>query len=324
MIKNGVFRAFFAVLICLPNLLAGQSTSSGDYDRLLIAPYISPQVNFIPPTANASLYNKLAQIISTNGMVSSVGNTPFILTPTVLLQSKDVLPTAPAKVVVKLEVTFFVGDGIQGTKFGSSSVKVKGVGKNEDEAYNAAFKEIKADQPALKELIAEGKLGILNYYSSQCDFILKEAETLAGLNKHDEALIILSGVPSVSRECYDRSMELIVPYYQEKINRECERELNAAKNKWYAGQDLPSAKDALEHLNRISPQASCFKEGQAFARNVAQKVDRLNDQNWEFILNTVKDQRELKEKAIEASRSIGVAFGNNQPQNIIYNIKGWW
>ena len=53
---------------------------------------------------------------------------------------------------------------------------------------------------------------------------------------------------------------------------------------------------------------------------IAQRVKEIDNREWKY---TVKAQQQESER-IEAERAIGVAFGQNQPQTIEYNIIGWW
>ena len=86
-----------------------------------------------------------------------------------------------------LAVTFYIGDGIDGLKYASYTSTVKGVGENTNKAYASALKNIKANDPNFSTFIQKGKTKIIEYYNSRCDFILKEANTLAAQNAcHDQ------------------------------------------------------------------------------------------------------------------------------------------
>ena len=54
--------------------------------------------------------------------------------------------------------------------------------------------------------------------------------------------------------------------------------------------------------------------------NVTVKIKEIDIREWKYKL---REQEQISE-LIQAYKDIGVAFGNSQPQNITYNIRGWW
>ena len=53
---------------------------------------------------------------------------------------------------------------------------------------------------------------------------------------------------------------------------------------------------------------------------ISSRVKDLSDRSWNYQLKVL----DLKKRAINAARDIGVAYGRNQPQNITYNTRGWY
>lgn len=291
-----------------------------DAGRIALASVVSDQIEGLTPSAQSNLLNKLNQIASKNGMGGSSLNNRFILTANVVVLTKDITATAPPMQAYTLEVTLYIGDGIEGTLFSSTSVTLKGVGETETKAYMAALKNLKVDDPKYQAFIEKGKNKIIEYYNSKCDFILKEAEMLAGQNEFDAAMSKLVGIPEVCKDCYTKAMDAVQPIYQKKIDRDCKIKLQEAQGIWNAGQDMSSAENAGAILATIEPSASCFSEVQALNKKIADKVKQIDDREWKYIL---KEQAQESER-IEAYRAIGVAYGNNQPQNVTYNYRSWW
>lgn len=291
-----------------------------DFDRIGIAPYVSEQVEYLPAGARSNLQSKLGQIITANGFGNSSYNTRFILTPNIQVANKNVVAGAPPRVAVTLDVHLFVGDGFEGTKFGSTTVTVKGVGSNENKAYINALQQLRAQTPEINRLISSAKQRILDYYNTQCDFILKEAEVAAAQNNYDRALYILTGVPSINNQCYQRATALIGPVYQQKIDRDCRVSLQNARNIWNTRQDYEGAMSAVQYLAAIEPSSGCFGDAQRMSNEIGQRVREIDDREWTFVL---KDQ-DLQARKIDAARAVGVAYGENQPQNMTYNLRGWW
>lgn len=307
------------------SLLAQDSATEFDeFNLVSIAPYISEQVEYIPAAAKSNLENKLGEIVAANGVGASLYNTRFVITPNVTVMSKNITATAPPRVAVNLYVNLYVGDGFDGTKFGSASLNLKGVGSNENKAYISAFNQIKSGNPEIRRLLSTAKQRIVDYYNSNCDLIIREAELAANTNELDRAMAMLGAVPKINMDCYEKATEMIVPVYRKKINRDCAIQLSAARNAWNAGQDHNAALLAMERLKRIEPEAECFGEAQRLSREIGNRVEEIDDRDWDFILKVQQDEVDLQRSAIDAAREVGVAHGNNQPQNVSYNVKGWW
>lgn len=293
---------------------------TNDAARITLAAYVPQQIDKMPDAAGSILANKLSQIVTQNGMGGAANNERFIITANIDVISKDLTPTAPSMTALVLEVTLYIGDGIAGTKFSSTAISVKGVGENETKAYITALKGINPKGLTIQDFVANGKSKIIAYYNSKCDFILKEAQTLAGQNKFDEAIFTLVGVPEVCKSCYDKCMDAIAPLYKKQIDNDCKVKLAQATNHWSASQTIEGAYEAAELLSTIDPAAACFGEVKALSKKIAARAKELDAREWKYTLKTQAQESER----IKAYRDIGVAFGKGQPKNITYNVRGWW
>jgi hypothetical protein len=266
------------------------------------------------------LANKLSQIVTQNGMGGSASNQRFIITANINVMSKDITPTAPPMQAFTLDVTLYIGDGIDGTKFASISTTLKGVGENETKAYISALKNLKTTDPNYQAFIEKGKTKIVEYYNSKCDFIVKEAQTLASQNKYEEAIYKLTSVPEVCKTCYDKCMDAVAPIYKLQIDRQCKLKLAEASNLWAANQTVDAGNTAGEILSSIDPSAACFAEVKTLSSKIAARVKELDAREWNY---TLKEQAQESER-IKAYRDVGVAYGNGQPKSVTYNVIGWW
>ena len=118
--------------------------------------------------ASRILLNKLKQIVSKHGMGG--GGSRHILTCDVNEISKDITPTAPPMIAYNLGITFYIGDGQDGTLFTSDHMTLKGVGVTETKAYISALKRISTSNAAIKSFVEEGKRKILEYYERKCEY----------------------------------------------------------------------------------------------------------------------------------------------------------
>lgn len=315
------------MIMFLFSALAGFSqntkSSADDMGRIALAAFVPQQIDKMPEAARSLLKNKLSQIVTKSGMGGSAAKERFIITANVNVITKDVLPSAPPLTQFNLEVTFYIGDGIEGTKFTSTSVSVKGTGENETKAYIAALKNISPSNPEIQSFVEAGKTRIVEYYNSKCDFILKEAQSLASQNKYDESISKLISIPEVCKACYDKAMDAVAPIYQKQIDRACKQRLMEATTAWNAAQDLYSAENAGAILSQIEPGAACYKDAQVLSSKIAQRVKELDQREWKFQMKQQQDDVDIQKATIKAARDIGVAYGNNQP-DVVYKVYGWW
>ena len=274
----------------------------------------------MPTTANQSLKNKLNQIILKNGFASNNYNSRFILTANIIVVSKDITSTAPPMHAYTFDINLYIGDGVSGTLFSTTSVQVKGVGQNETKAYTQAINNLKVESSELLTFIKSGKEKIIEYYNINCNTIIKESNLLATQNKYDEAIFNLISIPSACSQCYDKAIAEIGPLYKKMIDRDCKLKLTEATNIWNANQTLEAANQAGSLLSTIEPQSSCFNEVKQLNTKIANRVHEIDAREWKYKLK----EQEQKSELIKAYRDVGVAFGNGQPKSVTYNVRGWW
>ncbi len=178
-----------------------------DAARISITPQVTAQE--IPQNAKNMLVNKMKQICTKNGLAGDGNNPFFIMDATVDILSKELTPTAPPMHALNLSVNFFIKDAKSGNVFSESSIEIKGVGKNETKAYTQALKNINTSKGQFKAMVERGKVKIMEFYNSECDFIISKATALHKQGNNAEAIKVLESVPSVSKECYAKCMELL-------------------------------------------------------------------------------------------------------------------
>ena len=255
-----------SILIVINYNVYAQNTAgkSDDAARITLATFVPQQIDQMPEAARSSLANKLSQIVTQNGLGGKASNERFIITANINVISKDLTATAPPMQAYVLDLTLYIGDGIDGTKFASVSTQVKGVGESETKAYISALKNLKTNDLNYQSFIETGKTKIVEYYNSKCDFIIKDAKALASQNKYDEAIFKLTGVPEVCKSCYEKCMDSISVIYKAKMERECQA--NIAKAKTFKAQDNFDA--AAEALSTILPDLTCYPEAKALTTEI--------------------------------------------------------
>jgi hypothetical protein len=294
-----------------------------DSDRIVLGAYI-PYSNDLPHSVQNYFENKLVSLASTNGMGGNSPNSQFIITGEIDIISKDITPTAPPMHAYSIDVTLVIGDGFNGIKYSSQTISLKGVGTNETKALISALKNLNPRDSRYEEFLRQGKNSIVENYNTNCDLLIKKAQTLAGLKKFDSAIYSLSNVPKVSQDCYNKSMDALLPIYQQKIDQDCLEKYNEANQVWSSSQDLMAANKAGRILAEIDPQAECYTNAQRLSNTIGKKVKDLNDREWEFMLKQEQARIDDRKATVQAIRAIGEAYGKGQPQNVSYNVRGWY
>lgn len=297
---------------------------AGDANGIVLATVVPNQIEELNESSRKFLANKLNQIVSKNGVKGSFYNQRFIITTNVNVISKDLTASAPPMHAYNLEVSFFIGDGTNGTLFSSTSMNYKGVGQSETKAYRSALKSINTSDARFERFITEGKNKIIEFYNAQCDIILKEAEMLESQNNFEGALAKLLSVPSVCKDCFEKTSLKAGAVYQKYLDRQCDIYMNKAKAIWASNQSEDGAREAAELLSLIDPDAKCATDASkmldSMYEDIKKRVKDLDQREWDYKL---KEQLQESDR-IEAMKQVGVAYGENQPQNVTYNYRGWF
>ena len=333
-----------------------------DFGRIVLNTYLPDNIA-IPSEARNLLLTKLNQITSNNGMGGSQANPRFIITANVNVGTKDIIAGPPQMIAQNIDITLFVGDAVTNTIFSNTTLSLKGVGTNENKAFIEAFKTMNPKNKDIVAFLEEGKTKIINYYSSNCDFIIKEAQTLVKQEKYDEAIYQLSLVPDVCQDCYFKCLDTLGSIYQKKIDADCKIKLNEAKLIWASAQNPLGAEKTGDILSAINPMASCQAEIDAFIKKIDAKLKADEKARWEFKMKQYADKIaahkeqvriaeekgkrddtyrenqskrdavseekqssrnfELDKLRVGAYREVAVEQARNQPKSITYNNINW-
>jgi len=312
------------ILLFIFNGIFYSQTHDDDLSRIVLNTYLEPNQEGMSDKVSSILENKLNQIALKNGVGGDALNPRFIITAKVAILSKEVTPTAPPMHALTLDVTFYIGDGIDGIKYGTTNINLKGVGKNESKAFISALNNIKPTNSIFKSFVSDSKQKIMDYYNNNCDIILKEAEAMVSMNQFDEAIEKLIVVPKVSSDCYYKCMAKAYETYQANIDHRCQINLADARNIWNSGQDYEAALKAKESLSMIDPNASCYSDALIFSEEIAKRIKEIDQRDWDFkmkqeenalLLNQQRLNNEaiLKEKRLEnESKRLDIQQSDNQ------------
>ena len=297
----------FSVLLGLGMSMASAQNNLGktdDIGRIVLSPYVVSNAS-IPQYAESVLNNKLQQIAAKNGVGGSAVEKRFVITANVMELSKDITATAPPMVALTLSPTIYIGDAVSGTLYSSCQIEsVKGVGNTETKAYLNAIKNINVNHPAVVSCINEGKSKIIEFYNSQIDFLLAEAESMAQSQNFDEAMVKLAAVPDVCKDAYMKAKDKIGEIYQRKIDLAGDQLYNEAYAQWNTAKTAASAEKVVELLAQINPLSAAAAKGRTLVKSVeshyaaiAARRREIEERNWAFKMQQYNDSREDRNTA---------------------------
>jgi len=245
--------------IFLSSLFSFSQNNRGSIDdtgRIALNTFIPSDVLSDFPRAKKMLEGRLSAVASMNGMGANEALPRFIISGNAFTVFDETLDTYPPKFVKTIEVLVSIGDGIEGVEYASEFIELKGIDDDEDKAFVSAIRKLNPRNTLLKSLVENAQNKIIEYYNAKCDFILKEAETLASNKDFDNSLAVLVEVPEVCKDCYDRAMDFSTVVYKQKVENECQ--INISQANAYIAQDKWD--DASNSIIGVTPDMQCYEE----------------------------------------------------------------
>lgn len=278
----------------------------------------------IPVETCRNLETRMQRMLTNTGYGDNGYIERFVLTAKINVISKDIVPSTPARVSEKMEVTFFVGDVIENKLYASATIMLQGIGTNENKALISAFSKINPNQKDLVDMLSLAKSKIIDFYTNHCAEEIRKAQTMASIGNYDEAIACMMFVPNICSDCYARCQENAVNFYQQKIDAFALQQLNKARNAWMKGQDAAHAEEVAEYLNTISPNSSSYRDAVKFRNAVVDKLKMDERREWNFQMQQYKDEQANKTAVIKTCREAATVWANNRPKTIINVIRGWY
>lgn len=311
--KNILIILMFVLLLSLPTYAQNDLGTIDDYGRITLTPVLPNNMGDMPSHAKNLLLSRLQQVASKNGLGGVAIQPQFIITATVAVISKDITSTAPPMVAMNMEIELYIIDYVNKTTFSSVTLNAKGVGKNDTKAYIQGIKRINPKSSKVRSFVKKGKNKIIEYYNTQCDVIIKEAQTLEKQDKYEEAIHKLITIPEVCQECYFKALDAIDPIYKKMIGETCKEDITAAKT----ALDSDNIEDAKKYLNKIQPGTDCYDDAVDLAKLVnnmqaeADKEEGIEQASTEeFVLQATAPA--TREERVTAYRQTGHEYNQSK------------
>lgn len=304
-----------------------------DIGRISIHAYV-PESEEIPYESHKMLVSKLSQIISANGIADNENVVRFILTAKINVVSKDIVVGPPQRISQKLDITFILGDIDEDKVYSQLTISAIGIGQNLEKSYISAFKNINSKNPAIMAFIQEGKERLLAYYQTHCNELIAEAKKQASQQNYEEALMLLTSIPSVCASCFEESARIATTIYTNMIEVRGAEFLNQARATWANNPSREGAIEATRLLSQINFAASCQTQATSLLKEITVKMNEIDRREWEHQMQVYHDGIEREKRQwtqnvreyednvqaqrmyLKAARDVAIAYAKNQPKKI--------
>ena len=311
----------FLIFLSFAFVKAQDADTQQDNNDVLLGVFVPDQIEPITPNVKRLLNTRMYQMVTANGISGNAYTPRFYLLPRIAVLDKEILGTAPPRVILNLELTLFIGDREEekGNVFETETITLKGVGENEQKAYIAAIRTIRPKNPTLVNFMERTKKEIINYYEQYCDAVKKKAYALEAQDETEEAVKVIANIP-ITTECYTRNERDIRRFYQKVLDQQCTQQLNKARAIWYANQSVEGANKAAEELGEIAPRAYCKDELNKLYNEIATRVREIDGKEWDFKLKLV----DARAEDIRYTRELVLKyFDNRPPKKVVYRFTDW-
>ena len=296
----------------------GQNMSFG---KITITPYVTEDAR-LDATAVRLLKTKLNQVVTENEAAGGFDRR-FIIMPSLNVLSEEETATIPQKTSIKVNITFFVGDGVAGTLFNSQSMDVSGVGDNHNEALYSAIRKINVKDTNLQALITEAKCRIVEYYEANAPALIREAEKYMAAYDYENALTCLAAIPAIC-QYYDKAQLLISKCGSRIIERDNNSLLTKAKAAWSANPNEYGANEASSFLSQVVISSAFYKnEVEKLSKQIRQRLTQLEDKRVELAKVKILSEERLATERINASARVTSSFIGTLP-SLVFNVLRWF
>lgn len=301
------------VVICYSLMVDAQS--SMPINSLNIAVFV-PQTDALNDANNEKLKSKMIQFLTKSGFGSDdETSASFMIYPKIDIENDIQLDAGlePQKMITA-EITFVMKQIPENKVFGTATVKVKGVGKDNNEAIRNCLTSINSSSPILDDFVKNTREKIIQHYIDNCDVIITTAQTEFDKKNIKKAIYILNAVPSDVKDCYLKVQEKIKTFYQGLIDNECQQMMiqatAASGNKDYS--------NAFNILGNIAPNSKCYNDAKFAISKIVDKISKSEAEEYKRIQEENRLQTQKEMAYLSAAKEVAKEYFKSQKRD--YNF----
>ncbi len=216
--------------------------------------------------------------------------------------------------MITAEITFIMKQIPENKVFGSATLKIKGVGKDNNEAIRNCLTSINSSSPVLVDFVKKTREKIIQHYIDNCDIIITTAQTEFDKKNIEKAIYILNSVPSDARDCYLKVQEKIKIFYQALVDNECQQMMlqatAASGNKEYT--------EAFNILGKIAPNSKCYNDAKIAISKIEDKISKAEIEEYKRIQEENRLQTQKEMAYLSAAKEVAKEYFKSQKSD--YNL----
>lgn len=315
------FRILCLVVFSLMTFdyLYAQGSEQSQSNPIAISLLMPPPSEELDEKTVQYLQTKLNQLITGAGFSAMGYNHSFVMVPYVTLIEDNFVETGMSKIYqTKVEVTLLVKQTENNVLFSSFNSTHSGSGESRSAALINAMGKLQNPNTisSIKDFLTNANTKIINYYSSACEDIINKAEVYISTKEYDQAIGLLSTIPSSVKSCYAQAKYNINIAYNLYQDQKCSQLLQQAKA-LIAQKEFA---EGLKLLGEISPTSTCGNNASSLIESTAKLVNDKEKEEWERYNLERKDAVEIEKLKINSIKSIAEAYYKSQIKKVRYTI----
>lgn len=304
------------IIFCFLTFYFGRIVAqSTQINSLNIAVFV-PQTVVLNDANNEKLKSKMIQFLTKSGFGSDdESSASFMIYPKIDIENDVQLDAGlePQKMITA-EITFIMKQIPENKVFGSATLKIKGVGKDNNEAIRNCLTSINSSSPVLVDFVKKTREKIIQHYIDNCDIIITTAQTEFDKKNIEKAIYILNSVPSDARDCYLKVQEKIKIFYQALVDNECQQMMlqatAASGNKEYT--------EAFNILGKIAPNSKCYNDAKIAISKIEDKISKAEIEEYKRIQEENRLQTQKEMAYLSAAKEVAKEYFKSQKSD--YNL----
>lgn len=243
-------KNLMSILICIALTVSG----FGQEGNVNISVVVPDEMQELNAGQIGKIQRKLESMVTNHGVA---GDSYFMVYPSYDIYNQTLVEGMQNLHVLDVEFGITIQETQTGKIYGSHSQSIQAEGTSKNQAIDNSISKIETTGEEIETFLKETKEEILDYYTSNCDQISREANTLIGQERYREAIAILYAVPKdTGSNCYDKIQDKLNEAYLGYMDATCEENIVQAKRAIEQNQK----ETALEVLSGIDPDANCYPE----------------------------------------------------------------
>lgn len=245
------------VLSALSLLLCAERVQAQNSSLIGFSTYLETEPACLSENGTRALVSKIDYMIARNsaGAKTFASTVLFAIRPEIIVTVDRTANAGIGLMYIKeAKLTLSAISRADGSVFNSIVVNLSGDGSSKAEAERRLLDSFNPRAARFAQFIHASQQKIEEHFENITGPMCKQAEALAARGQYDEAVMLLSLIPS-STSAYDTVADLIAKFYSAKIELEAERIIGKARILREQGKEI----EAMELLATVDPLCKAYK-----------------------------------------------------------------